>query len=417
MSQDHNQTSGAAQKILIYISIAVIALLVSAVSYYYVKNSESNLSQGNTNSSTTNTPASESSERFVYLKALSDSVQGPGKLVVSNADGSSQTLIQSLPRYAGTLGDHSVSSTGKIVYSIPGSTETTETLMLSDKGGTPHTLFTFPKGEYVESPVLSDDGEKIAYSLIHTENDMSSEQLWTMNADGTENTLIIENTAQFLEEDGPFRFIPLTWSNDKKFVYLDMTTDSEATPKGMYVADLSAKTIKKVNMPDVRLWGVAFSPDKTKIAYSTFEWKEVEDSFPTSTPPYTLSVTELSTGKTEKILESQTESYGRPVWSPDGKTLLYTVQRDLADGGDRGILNIDVATKETSIVVPHTENTRMFPWAWLSDDRIVYSEEKYTSGEFPEKVTSYLFTIKTDFSDKQLIDSGWDIIVVDTLSQ
>lgn len=258
--------------------------------------------------------------------------------------------------------------------------------------------------QYIESPVITRDGTKIAYSLVHGFGEEDIQQLWTINADGSENELVIDNTGQYITDPGPFRLIPFAWSLDNTRIYLVTTTDSEASPVGMYVADLSAGTIEKARTPQVTLWEVSFSPDRTMIAYRTFQWVPVEENFPEMGPPFTLQVTDLTSGATRILQESDTLEYHYPVWSEDGDQIAYTV-RSHQTGGEVGLFSIDLATDAIIRWVPGSEGKQLRPWLWLSDDRLAYTEAEISSG-------STLYTIKNDGTDKHEIDSASSVIGV-----
>ncbi len=407
--------------VIVLISVLATGIVVASGTYYFltrdktaVNNEPSVTNQPTENPTpTTSQNGNQVSEGFVYMKSLTDSPQGQADIIVSNFDGSSKSKVQTVPKYVGPLDDNDVSQNGRIVYST--FSDTGESVWVSDKGASPRNILTLPKGKSVESTKISPDGEKIAYSLLNWGNNNFTEQLWIMNADGTDNKMVIDDTGKYIVEQGPFRLAPVAWSKDKSKVYMITTTDSEATPRGMYVADLATAKIQKAKTPNITLWGLSFSPDRTKIAYTTFEWKDVPDSFPEAGPPFSISVTDLSTGVTEKILESQADRYSDPVWSPDSKKIMYKIAREFVEGGDAAILVVDTNTKKTNVVVPSTKNTRMRPWAWFSNNRVIYTEESYTTGQIQNKVTTYLFTIKIDGTDKQSIDSARDMIVFDSL--
>ncbi len=406
---------------IVLISVLVTGIAVASGTYYFLnrdKNLTNNQPQPFGQQTESPLPSNtqngnQVSDSFVYMKSLTDSPQGQADIIVSNFDGSTKSKIQTVSKYVGPLDDNDVSETGKIVYST--FSDTGESIWVSDKGATPRSILTLPQGKSVESTKISPDGQKIAYSLLNWGNNNFTEQLWVMNADGTDNKMIIDDTGRYIVEQGPFRLAPLAWSKDRTKVYMITTTDSEATPRGMYVADLATAKIQKAKTPNVTLWGLSFSSDRTKIAYTTFEWKDVPDGFPEAGAPLTISVTDLNAGATEKILESQADQYSDPVWSPDGKKIMYKIAREFVEGGDAAILVVDASTKKTSVVVPSTKNTRMRPWAWLSNDRVIYTEESYTTGQIQNKVTTYLFTIKIDGTDKRSIDSARDMIVFDSL--
>ncbi|NOH02715.1 MAG: hypothetical protein HND47_12515 [Chloroflexi bacterium] len=252
--------------------------------------------------------------------------------------------------------------------------------------------------QYIESPVITSDGTKIVYSLVHGFGEGDIQQLWTINADGSENELVINNTGQYITDPGPFRLIPFAWSLDNSRIYMVTTTDSEASPVGMYVADVIAGTIEKALTPQVTLWDVSFSPDRTMIAYRTFRWVPVENSMPEIRPPFTLQVTDLTSGATRILQESDTFEYHYPVWSEGGNQIAYTVQ-SYQLGGAVGLFSIDLATGSITRWVPGSEGRQLRPWLWLSDDRLVYTED------------ATLYTIKKDGTDMHEIDSATSIVI------
>ena len=84
-----------------------------------------------------------------------------------------------------------------------------------------------PLNETIESSVISSSGKKIAYSLAYGFSAKEIQQLWTINSDGSENTLVIDDTGQYITDPGPFRLIPIAWSLDNTKVYLVTTTDMD----------------------------------------------------------------------------------------------------------------------------------------------------------------------------------------------
>lgn len=268
---------------------------------------------------------------------------------------------------------------------------------------------------YIESPVITRDGTKIAYSLVLGFGDKSVQQLWTINADGSGSTLLIDNTSPYITDPGPFRLIPVAWSLDKSKIYMTTTTDSEATPVGMYVVDVAARTVEKANTPQVTLWDLSFSPDRARIAYRTFQWLPVEGSMPVVGPPFTLQVTELSTGETKILQENDTVEYLNPVWSPDGNLIAYT-ERSFRPVDDLGLFTIDLATGEAVRLFPGSDGRRLRPWAWLSADRLVYTEVIHPS-ENDSNPAVTLYTLEVNSGKKREIDSAASITVLGVLDE
>lgn len=326
--------------------------------------------------------------------------EGPGivyqaaDLTLSNFDGSQKNVFASVPGLETWNSDFSPEA-GRIVY------ESNNSLWTLDLGRGSQNILS--SDQYIESPVVSRDGTKIAYSLVHGFGNEDLQQLWMINPDGSENTLVIDNTGQYITDPGPFRLIPSAWSLDNTRLYMVTTTDSEATPVGMYVADLTAGTIEKALTPQVTLWDLSFLPDRTMIAYRTFQWIPVQGSMPEAGPPFTLQITELATGGTTILQESDTLEYYHPVWSPDESRIAYTV-RSRQLGGEVGLFIIDLATRAALRLVPGSEGSQIRPWAWLGADRLAYTEV-IPSSEDTSSSSVTLYTIKIDGSEKHVVDS------------
>lgn len=415
-------------------TILFACLFLVALGVYFFastsKNKQPEETTTTTEQSSTNSDISPSNQtisttnRFAYLKTTTEDIRGPGEIVVSNFDGSTKQVIHTVPIYVGPFSSYDISDKNeKLVYKSftekdQYGNEIEEYLWVSNKGSESRKILTPGDKKYIESPRISVDGEKIAYSLLirNTGNYFTdTEQLWIINSDGTENKLIFDKTRDYLGNNSRFRLAPVAWSQDKTKVYLQTTSDSEATPIGMYVANLTTGKIEKAKTPQITLWGLSFSPDRKKIAYTTFEWKDVPNSRPEPGTPVTISITDLSTGGTTKILESQVDQFDHPIWLSDSLKLAYKVLGKSVEGGDQGIYVVDINSKSSKLVTTGTRNSRLKAWNWLSESKLIYSEESYTTGEVPNKVTSYLFTINIDGTDKQKIDTAREIAVFGTL--
>jgi Tol biopolymer transport system component len=329
-------------------------------------------------------------------------------LKLSNYDGSQKKVIPVQAAISPWHSDYSPEA-GRIVTTVDTSLWTLDVRT----GIQSMSSLNLSSNQYIESPVITSDGTKIAYSLVHGFGEEDLKQLWTINADGSENELVIDNTGPYITDPGPFRLIPFAWSLDNTQIYMVTTTDSEASPVGMYVADLIARTIEKALTPQVTLWDVSFSPDRTMIAYRTFQWVPVEGSMPGIGPPFTLRVTDLTSGATRILQQSDTFEYHYPVWSENGNQIAFTV-RSHQTGGEVGLFSIDLATDAIIRWVPGSEGKQLQPCLWLSDDRLAYTEEEISSGW---SLRATLYTIKNDGTDKHEIDSATCMMVIGVLDQ
>lgn len=326
-------------------------------------------------------------------------------LTLSNFDGSQKNVFAQVPPLQLWNSDYSRQA-GRIVY------DDDDSLWVLDLGKGSESILSTE--QYIESPVISRDGAEIAYSLIRGLQ-VEAAQLWTIHADGSENRLLIDHTEAYITDPGPFRLIPVAWSLDRSRIYMTTTTDSEATPVGMYVADVSAGSIEKALTPQVTLWDLSFSADRTRIAYRTFQWVPVQGSMPEVGPPFTLQVTDLATGATTILQESDSFEYSDPVWSDDGNHIAYSV-RSRQLGGEIGLFSIELATGAAIRLVPGSEGKYLRPWAWLSDDRLVYTEENTGSAVGANSLAT-LYTIKIDGSDQHEIDASASVIVLGVLDE
>lgn len=106
-------------------------------------------------------------------------------------------------------------------------------------------------GSFIEFTPITRDGTLIAYAVHRRSPDVH--QLWVAHTDGSDNRLIADETSGYITDPGSFRLAPIAWSADGTKIYLITNTDSEATPVGMYVADLATGKITKANTPQVTL--------------------------------------------------------------------------------------------------------------------------------------------------------------------
>jgi hypothetical protein len=320
------------------------------------------------------------------------------EIVFSNFDGSSKTIVPGVTRVSHPQWANDVASlTGTLVLRSQ-STKDEELLWIIQPGEAPHEIARHERG-WIEFTPITMDGSMVAYGL-HAYSPEELHQLWVANTDGTDNRLIADDSGRFLTDPGPFRLVPIAWSVDNSKIYLTTNTDSEATPVGLYVADLATGEITKAATPQVTLWGLDFSYDRSKIAYTTFQWIPVDDSFPEPGPPFTLNITDLNSGKTTVLLNSEVNRYEKPIWSPDGQKIAFTIQVSYAEG-NKGLFVLDLRSGSVRTVFTGETGVNILPKTWLSNDIIVFSRHATTSETFTE---GGLYTVQVDGSDLHLID-------------
>lgn len=259
-------------------------------------------------------------------------------------------------------------------------------------------------------PSLSTDGKKIAYFannqfISKSPNVLRQNpalQLWTINADGTDNRMIADFTGKY--EILPYQLfplIPVSWSVDNQILYALVVPpkDHGLTSQGMVAIDVKTGVVTKTALPNVvGINHVSFSPDRSKVAYvlaspgeSYTDWK----------PPYAIGTTDLHTGISKTLIESQTDFYSNVLWSLEGNTLLYSV----SSGLNAGIFSLDLSTNISNLLLAQTNKTApVYPLAWLSQGIIGYALDDYSSG--PQ--SQALYTMKIDGTGNKFIAANGD---------
>jgi len=338
---------------------------------------------------------------LVYMRA--------GEVIFSNADGSIKTTLPHVPDASRPPGGSDVAvHTGSVVLAAPLSS-TRAGLWIIHPGEAPVGFEIAAEGNWIESTPMTLDGTLIAYSS-HGYSPEEVHQLWVVNADGSENRLLTNKTGRFITNPGPFRLAPIEWSADNSKIYLTTNTDSEATPVGLYVADLATGEITTAPTPQVTLWGLSFSADRSRIAYTTFQWIPTV-AFPDEGPPFTLNSTNLLTGETTVHLTSDVDHYERPVWSSDGRKIAFTIYRSFEEG-DAGLFVLDLKSGTVRTVFLGERGERIIPSAWLGDDIIAYIREGTSQSTFSGR---HLLTIRADGSDQHLIEDSGGMYILDVI--
>lgn len=369
---------------------------------------------------------------LVYSKySHSSGVEGDrAEIVVSNFDGSSRSIVQAIPighsiRYH--LDFYDMATDGVILYTATaGDTfaDYEEELWINDRGGEPKKILSGRNKNKFSYPKISFDGAKLVY-VSDAPDDLQAD-LWVMDANGQNKTLVINNLASHVAERdrqmGAFGLIPVSWSEDNRKVYLISSSDDEHTPVGLYSLDLATKRIAKIDMPEVKFGRsrIAFSPDRTKVAYASHTLQgantklgpfEILDS---AVAGYEISVLDLNSGTVTKAIESQTDEYLNPIWSSDGTKIVYTgfdttgPKYGYISNGPSGLFVVDVNSKQVNKIVAGRRNSWLRPGAWLSDNGLAYTESNYSTtmeGYAGSQITEDLITIRADGTDKQKIDS------------
>jgi len=180
----------------------------------------------------------------------------------------------------------------------------------------------------------SPDGKRIAFGEVRdTQNGTKyiplSEKIFIINTDGT-------NLIELIEGREP------VWSpKEEKIAFVKWYGVEKEVVMELFVIDLATKSITKIaknaNFP-------SWSPDGRKIAFIGFDYKrneygnivdEIRDIF----------VFDIETGNLTKLTKGNPTIwiFGPLVWSPDGKSIAFTVEPKF--GGDTEIYLVNIEDK------------------------------------------------------------------------
>lgn len=389
---------------ILFVGIFVAGLAVSGLVYYFVTYWPPSTLQ-------------KIESGFVYLRASSTSGQVNAEVVVSNSDGSVKRVIQTIPNYiaedySGKTYDVSEEA-GVIVYKItqeksPGVVETS--LWLSDRGQKPEKILTLPKDRFFQDVAISNDAKIIAYSLIHQETDTPPE-LWTVKPDGSENKMIIER----MEKEDGVSFQLSDFTKDNKGVFLLPLNFDLDDSLDIFAADLATgKVTKFVDLTDILpkdreevVENVSLSPDGGKVALSVFNAEEFEGVYQENVLIY---IYDLNTNAIRPLYPASVGvgDYGflslRDIfWSNNARDLLYAV--DLFDSEVKVVDTRSSNSEPVTVAKVNMEtDAYVTPLGWVSEDRVVYAEDRPLTPNSTEFRMNF-FTVKTDGSDKKLLDS------------
>jgi Tol biopolymer transport system component len=167
-----------------------------------------------------------------------------------------------------------------------------------------------------ETIAISDEQQ-----LAYTHNDSAHDNFYITNTADTSSQV------EFVWGYSGDRSQPLLWSEDGKQLFYVASEDNSVD--NIYTVD--SNRWQKTRLTDlsilfdseeVRVEGLSFSPDKKQIVFSA-RAKRVES----------LYILTLSTGAVNLLTDGVTHSRD-PIWSPDGKTIVFTQgQRSATDYG------------------------------------------------------------------------------------
>ena len=189
---------------------------------------------------------------------------------------------------------------------------------ITDDQGPPSPFGNF--GTFDFSPSWSPDGTKLVF--ISTGEDFSN-HVYTMNADGTNKTKVFNDTRSHSEP---------AWSPDgSKIAFTrgsgcvvpasrspeDVADEEDDDPCKPFIYSMNLDGSDRVNLSEVPGVSPVWSPDGSKIAFSTFD------------ATFTVDIVIMNADGSNQIkLTNDPATDFVTSWSPDGTRLLFTSNRD-----------------------------------------------------------------------------------------
>lgn len=166
-----------------------------------------------------------------------------------------------------------------------------------------------------DDPAWSPDGRKIAFMSTrdHPSGGVESEEIYVMNADGTDETRLTKNRSPDL---GP------RWTSGSE---IEFTSCSEGLVGcELVTVNLDGSDRRTADVAEELFFGYAVSPDGSKIAFTHAEGGIVGAFEGRNTDVYVMDV---DGGNRKRLTESEARDTGA-AWSPDGDLLVFTSDRD-----------------------------------------------------------------------------------------
>lgn len=231
-----------------------------------------------------------------------------------------------------------------------------------------------------EYPEWSPDGARIAFAS----NRDGVGDIYVMRADGS-GVVRLTNT--------PARETAAVWSPDGNRIVFDSDRDGN---RELYImnADGSNQTRLTFN-PTADAGPVSFSPDGSRMAYARNASSQGSGSY--NYDIYTMNID----GSDVKRLTVDPEFDAEPLWSPDGKNILFTSGRD----GQFKIYSINAdGTGEVKLSTSDSSHEGVI--AFTSDRRQVFC-----IGDTPDKLEfMQIYLMNADGTNRRLITAFTDKI-------
>jgi dipeptidyl aminopeptidase/acylaminoacyl peptidase len=180
-------------------------------------------------------------------------------------------------------------------------------------------------------PTWSPDGKQIAF----ISNMSGRNNLWLVSADGGFPTQL---TVSDQRQTSP------TWSPDGKWIAYQSDYDGDELWDIFLVSPKTGKVVNLTETREIAEMDPAWSPDSRYLAYLVK---------PKTSAAYEIDVYDMIMREVKHITANtpQDKRNVNPIWSKDGKSIVYTQEH--AKGTDSNIFIADVASTQSTLLTPH----------------------------------------------------------------
>jgi TolB protein len=226
-----------------------------------------------------------------------------GSIYLSDEQGKRRIKVIDVPNNAG--GYPAVSPTGKqIAFYGKYDKRNTWSIHIADIDGTNMRRLTNLKNVWDYGPAFSPDGRTIVFGREYPDkNGDMQEEIWQMNADGTEQRQI-----KGLEGGAP------DFMSDGRLLFHSKGRFSKTVASQISIANIDGSNVIQLTNDDTNNFNPKVSPDGTQIAYLSNRDGNQE--------VYVMSVD----GSNQTRLTRNGIRDGDPAWSPDGSKVFFTSQ-------------------------------------------------------------------------------------------
>jgi dipeptidyl aminopeptidase/acylaminoacyl peptidase len=226
------------------------------------------------------------------------------------------------------------------------------------------------------SPAVSPDGARVVFDRTNT---YDYEDLYVANAYGT------GGLAKLTDDPAMAEFDP-TWSPDGRKVAFAAYPFDEYGERvenwEVYTVDADGSNLTQLTDNGLREWNLAWSPDGTRIAFSSFE----------QAPG--VYVMDADGSDAVRVADGN-----HPSWSPDGLKLAHSFESRLytmdADGSERREIVTDRFEDDPDIVSVSDSDP-----SWSPDGtRIAFVRDT----EFEDAIGNSVYTVNVDGSDLKIV--------------